>query len=64
MRITSSQVEQIDRAARELLQDPGIMVEDEQIYELLLNKGAKAGSKALVARLPQAMIDEFLALAS
>lgn len=60
--LTDDQIWQIDQAARELLDDPGIMVEDEEIFELLVKAGARAGSKPLVARVPTELIDEQLGL--
>ncbi|MBN2553404.1 MAG: trimethylamine methyltransferase family protein [Spirochaetales bacterium] len=61
--LTEDQIWKIDRAARALLEDPGIMLEDEQVYSAALQAGAKPGGKPMVARLPSSMIDEYLALA-
>jgi len=61
--LTENQVDQIDRAARALLRDPGVMVEDEEIYRCLLEAGASEGGNPLVVRIPEEMLDERLALA-
>ncbi len=61
--LNDEQIGKIDAAARTLLQDPGIMLEDEKIYQAVLKAGAKAGGKPMVARLPGGLIDEFLAKA-
>lgn len=54
------QVEAIDAAARSLLEEPGVMLEDEEVYGLVLKAGARAGGKPLVARLPGGLIDDCL----
>jgi trimethylamine---corrinoid protein Co-methyltransferase len=51
----------IDRAARELLADPGVKFEHAAIYEMLIKAGAKPGLSADVVRIPSAMVDEALA---
>jgi trimethylamine--corrinoid protein Co-methyltransferase len=61
--MSSAQVEAIDSAARRLLEDPGVMLEDEPVVRLCLKAGARSGGKPLVVRLPSAMIDECLARA-
>ncbi|UCF98995.1 MAG: trimethylamine methyltransferase family protein [Spirochaetaceae bacterium] len=61
--LDDDQIGKIDAAARALLQEPGILLEDEQIYSLVLKSGAKPGAKPLVARLPSALIDDCLARA-
>ncbi len=58
-----SDVEQIDKAARALLQDPGIRVEDDEIVSRLLACGAKPGAAAQVVRFPGEMVKEYLSLA-
>ena len=63
MTLTASQVEQIARAARALLEDPGVMLEDEEVVERMLKAGALQGGKPFVVRLPAAMLDECLARA-
>jgi trimethylamine--corrinoid protein Co-methyltransferase len=57
------QVEEIDGAARALLEDPGIMLEDEEIYAAVLEAGARPGAKPFVARIPGGLIDDCLARA-
>jgi trimethylamine---corrinoid protein Co-methyltransferase len=61
--LTITDIEQIDRAAKALLEDPGVRVEDEEIVAKLLACGAKPGIGAQVVRFPQAMVKEYLALA-
>ncbi|HUV09232.1 MAG TPA: trimethylamine methyltransferase family protein [Spirochaetia bacterium] len=61
--LTHTDIQRIDLAARSLLEDPGIMLEDEQIVDTLLKSGAKPGAKNMVVRMPKEMIDEYLALA-
>ena len=61
--LQDEQVRKIDAAARTLLEDPGIMLEDEEIYQAVLKAGAKPGGKPLVARLPVGLIDDCLARA-
>jgi trimethylamine--corrinoid protein Co-methyltransferase len=58
-----TQVLQIDRAARDLLMDPGILVEDDEVYQLLLKAGAGEGAGNLVARIPSPLLDEKLSMA-
>ena len=57
------ELEKIDQAARSLLQDPGIKVEDDDIVNMLFQRGAKPGSKNGVVRISTDMLDEYLALA-
>ena len=61
--LQDDQIGKIDAAARGLLEDPGIMLEDEEIYQTVLQAGASPGGKPLVARLPAGLIDECLARA-
>jgi trimethylamine--corrinoid protein Co-methyltransferase len=59
--LTEDQIGKIDEAARSLLMDPGIMLEDEEIYSAVLKAGAKPGAKPFVARIPAGLIDDCLA---
>jgi trimethylamine---corrinoid protein Co-methyltransferase len=61
--LTESDLGSIDKAARDLLEDPGIRLEDEQAVELALAAGARPGASTGVVRMPARMIDEALALA-
>ena len=61
--LNREQIGKIDGAARGLLEDPGIMLEDEQIYSIVLKAGARPGAKPMVARMPSELIDECLARA-
>lgn len=60
--LSREQLSHIDKAARDLLDDPGIMIEDEEVFDLLMKAGAKEGSKPLIARIPGDLLDEQLAL--
>jgi trimethylamine--corrinoid protein Co-methyltransferase len=60
--LTTSDIERIDRAARALLEDPGIRVEDDEVVGRLLSCGAKPGSAAQVVRFPATMVKEYLSL--
>ena len=61
--LSEDQIEKIDGAARGLLEDPGILLEDEEIYAAAIKAGAKPGAKSLVARMPSGMIDDCLSRA-
>jgi trimethylamine---corrinoid protein Co-methyltransferase len=54
--------EQIHRTSMELLQDPGVRLEHEEIFQLALSRGARAGSGAQVVRIPGEMVGEALEL--
>jgi trimethylamine--corrinoid protein Co-methyltransferase len=53
----------IDEASQVLLENPGVRIEHDGIYGLLLKAGARPGNDAHVVRLPRAMVREYLALA-
>lgn len=61
--LTPTDIEQIDHAARALLEDPGIRVEDEEVIGKLLACGAKPGAASQVIRFPARLVEEYLALA-
>jgi trimethylamine--corrinoid protein Co-methyltransferase len=61
--LSSQDIERIDRAARELLADPGVRVEDEAVAARLLACGARPGAASGVVRFPAPMLAEYLALA-
>jgi trimethylamine--corrinoid protein Co-methyltransferase len=52
----------IHQTSLSLLEDPGIQIEHEPLVNLLLARGAKAGLKASVVRLPRTMVEECIAL--
>lgn len=56
-------LERLDRAAKSLLEDPGVKIEDEDVARRLLASGAKPGRQSSVLRLPHQMVEEFLARA-
>ncbi len=61
--LSQTDIEKIDHAATELLADPGIKVEDEEIEKKLCRLGAKPGHGTKVVRFPREMVKEYLALA-
>jgi trimethylamine---corrinoid protein Co-methyltransferase len=60
--LSTSDIERIDRAAKALLEDPGVRVEDDEIVGKLLACGAKPGVGAQVVRFPESMVKEYLSL--
>ena len=54
--------EKINRAALDLLKDPGIKLEHDEICKMLLDEGAKEGASANVIQIPQELLEEKLAL--
>lgn len=61
--LTHSDIERIDKVAKDLLENPGIMIEDEEVAQRLLSAGAKSGAESGVVRLPREMVTEYLSLA-
>jgi trimethylamine--corrinoid protein Co-methyltransferase len=61
--LSQTDIEKIDQAARALLENPGIRVEDEEIVKRLLQCGAKSGLESMVVSFPQDMVKEYLSLA-
>ena len=61
--LKGSNTEQLDRAARALLEDPGVRIDDEEIAGRLLSCGAKPGIGSGVIRFPGEMVKEYLSLA-
>ncbi len=61
--LNESDIERIDRAAKELLEDPGVKIDDEEIVKRLLGAGAKPGTASRVVRFPELMVKEYLSLA-
>jgi len=55
--------EQIHETSLALLEDPGIKLEHDEVYQRLRKAGARPGNAARVLRLPRAMVAEYLALA-
>jgi trimethylamine--corrinoid protein Co-methyltransferase len=54
---------QIHEASVALLEDPGVRIEHQAIYDLLVRRGGRPGNDAFVVRLPRQMVAEHLALA-
>ncbi len=61
--VSSSDVEQINRTALNLLADPGVRFEHDQVVARLLRAGGRPGAGADVVRLPREMVAEQVALA-
>lgn len=61
--LTETDLHAIDRAARELLEDPGVRLEDEKVVALALAAGARPGASAGVVRMSSRMVDAELAKA-
>jgi trimethylamine--corrinoid protein Co-methyltransferase len=61
--LSDSDIEQIDRAAKGLLENPGVKLDDEEIVKRLLASGAKPGMDSFVVRFPETMVKEYLSLA-
>jgi trimethylamine--corrinoid protein Co-methyltransferase len=55
-------IEQINEAALDLLENPGVKIEHEKITSLLLKEGASAGTAPDVIRFPRKMVQEKMAL--
>jgi len=61
--LSESDIERIDRAAKDLLENPGVKIDDEEIVKKLFASGAKPGASSLVVRFPEKMVEEYLSLA-
>ncbi|MBI2192219.1 MAG: trimethylamine methyltransferase family protein [Planctomycetes bacterium] len=57
-----NQATRIHEASLLLLENPGIRIEHEDLYNDLIRRGARPGRSALVARIPRAMAGDYLAL--
>jgi len=57
------QAERIHQTSLNLLEDPGVRIEHDEICGMLLKAGANAGTDAQVIRFPREMVSEHLALA-
>ncbi|MCD6120835.1 MAG: trimethylamine methyltransferase family protein [Spirochaetales bacterium] len=60
---SKNELKEIDEAARSLLKDPGIKVDDEGIAAKLLKHGAKEGRSSGVIRFPDKMVSDFISIA-
>ena len=58
--IPESAAEQIHQASLDLLWDPGIRIEHDEIYSLLITAGASPGNSAQVVRIPEELVRESL----
>jgi trimethylamine--corrinoid protein Co-methyltransferase len=54
--------EKIHRAALDLLKDPGIKLDHDEICQILVDAGAKQGISADVIRIPEELVEEKIAL--
>jgi trimethylamine---corrinoid protein Co-methyltransferase len=60
--LTANDLERLDRAAKDLLDDPGVRIDDEALCRKLLSCGAKPGADAGVIRFPRQMVKEYISL--
>ncbi len=60
--ISADAAEKIHQTSLELLQDPGIRLEHDEVCRLLLAAGARSGGEAQVVRIPREMVEDALAL--
>ena len=58
--MTEIDARRIHQASLELLEDPGVAIEDESVAKLMLENGAKPGSSTNVIKIPKQMVDESL----
>jgi trimethylamine--corrinoid protein Co-methyltransferase len=58
----TDQAMKIHEAALQLMWDPGVRLEHDTIFDLLLKQGAKAGSGPHVVRFPRELVEEKIAL--
>ena len=61
--LSESDIGRIDRAAKSLLEDPGVKIDDEEVVKKLFACGAKPGISSQVVRFPEKMVKEYLSLA-
>ena len=61
--LSMTEIERIDRAAKALMEDPGVRIEDDEVVAKLLACGARPGAEAQTVRFPGAMVKEYLSLA-
>jgi trimethylamine--corrinoid protein Co-methyltransferase len=54
--------EKIHQAALDLLKDPGIKLDHDEICKMLLDAGARQGASTNVVRIPKELVDEKIAL--
>jgi trimethylamine--corrinoid protein Co-methyltransferase len=59
--MTDDAAARIHEAALDLLDDPGVRIEHDELLGRLLSHGAKEGREAAVARIPREMVEECLA---
>ena len=53
--------ERIHNASLALLDEPGVRLEHDEICQMLIKNGARAGASAHVVRIPKGMVEECLA---
>lgn len=58
--LSDSDIERIDRGAKDLLENPGVKIEDEEIVSRLLQCGARPGAASMVVRFPREMLQDYL----
>ncbi len=60
--MSNEAAERIHQASLDLLEDPGVRIEHEEIFALLISAGAGRGTDGGVVRIPRPMVEEHLAL--
>jgi trimethylamine---corrinoid protein Co-methyltransferase len=61
--LSDAELDQLHDSVMELLEDPGIRIENEEILSLLEKKGAKVDRAAEVARIPRKLVEETIEIA-
>ena len=61
--LSDSDIEHIDRGAKDLLENPGVKIEDEEIVTRLLQCGARPGVDRMGVRFPREMLQDYLSQA-
>jgi trimethylamine--corrinoid protein Co-methyltransferase len=61
--LSAESVRRVADAARALLEDPGVMLEDDEVVARMVAAGARPGAGPFVVRLPGALVDDCLARA-
>jgi trimethylamine--corrinoid protein Co-methyltransferase len=56
----NNRIEELHDAAASLLEDPGVKIEHDGIYDLLVSKGCKEGAGSSVVRFPRKLVEEYV----
>lgn len=60
--MTATEAEQIHETSLRILEEVGVRLEHDQIFERVVRAGAKAGTRAQEVRFPREMVSEYLSL--